>query len=96
MPVKRSDHKGDLYLVVDIDFPEDGWIKDMAAIHKLRDVLPPPEKQDDPKPEDIDEVDVEFDADENEFGAGSDDPRAGGNWQDDDEAGQEGPQCATQ
>ena len=46
-------------------------------------------------PEEIEEVDFEWDADPEEFGADSDDPRAGGEWEDDDdEAG--GPQCATQ
>jgi DnaJ family protein A protein 2 len=95
MPVKKSDHQGDLYLVVEIDFPEDGWIRNDAAIKKIRDALPPPEAPEEPIPEDIDEVDFEYDADEGEFGAGSGDPRAGGDWEDDD--GEEGgPQCATQ
>lgn len=94
MPMKRSDAKGDLYLVVEIEFPKDGWLKDDAAIKKVRDVLPPSEIQQE-KPEDIDEVEFEWNADPEEFGADSDDPRAGGEWEDDeDEAG--GPQCATQ
>ncbi|KAF2659851.1 DnaJ-domain-containing protein [Lophiostoma macrostomum CBS 122681] len=95
MPVKKSDHKGDLFLVVEIDFPEDGWIRNDAAIQKIRDALPPPEDPEEPIPEDIDEVEFEFDADEGEFGAGSGDPRAGGDWEDDEEE-EGGPQCATQ
>ena len=96
MPMKRSDAKGDLYLVVEIEFPEDGWLKDEAAIKKVRDVLPKPEIEDD-KPEDIDEIhDIEWDADPEEFGAGSGDPRAGGEWEDDDDEEAGGPQCATQ
>ncbi|KAJ4305758.1 DnaJ-like protein xdj1 [Kalmusia sp. IMI 367209] len=94
MPMKRSDAKGDLYLEVDIVFPEDGWLKDDAAIQKIRDVLPKSEIEE-TKPEDVDEVEFEWDADPEEFGAGSGDPRAGGGeWEDEEEEG--GPQCATQ
>lgn len=94
MPMKRSDAKGDLYLVMEIEFPEDGWLKDDAAIKRVRDVLPSSEPEEE-VPEEIEEVDFEWDADPEEFGADSDDPRAGGEWEDDDdEAG--GPQCATQ
>lgn len=95
MPIKRSDAKGDLYLVVDIEFPEDGWIKDDAALQKLKEALPAAATPTEPTPEDIEEVGVEFDADMDEFGAGSGDPRAGNEWEDDDEE-EGGPQCATQ
>lgn len=95
MPMKRSDAKGDLYLVVSIEFPEDGWLKNDAALQKVKDALPPPEK-DDQTYEDVEEVEIEWDADMEDFGAGSGDPRAGaGEWEDDDEEA-EGPQCATQ
>lgn len=40
MPMKRSDAKGDLYLAVDIEFPEDGWLKDDAALLKVRTRCP--------------------------------------------------------
>lgn len=93
MPMKRSDAKGDLYLVVEIQFPEDGWLKDEAAIQKVREILPE-SKPEEEKLEDIEEVEVEnWDADLGEMGEGSDDPRAGGEWEDEEEAG---PQCATQ
>lgn len=95
MPMKRSDARGDLYLVVDIEFPEDGWIKDDQVIQKIRDALPPPEKSDQPEPEEIEEVAVDFGADVDDFGAGSGDPRAGQEWEDDDDE-EGGPQCATQ
>ena len=36
------------------------------------------------------------DADLDDFGAGSGDPRAGNEWEDDEEEGEGGPQCATQ
>lgn len=94
MPMKRSDAKGDLYLQVDIEFPEDGWLKDDAALQKIKDALPAT-KISEEKHEEVEEVEVEFEADMEEFGAGSGDPRAGGaEWEDDEEEG--GPQCATQ
>ena len=95
MPMKKSDARGDLYLVVDVEFPEDGWLKNDAAVQKVRDALPKSDKQDE-KHEEVEEVDVEWDADMEEFGAGSGDPRAGGGeWEDDDDE-EAGPQCATQ
>jgi DnaJ family protein A protein 2 len=94
MPMKRSDARGDLYLVVDVEFPEDGWLKNDAAVQKIRDALPKRDPGTE-KHEETEEVDVEWDADMEEFGAGSGDPRAGaGEWEDDEEEG--GPQCATQ
>jgi DnaJ family protein A protein 2 len=94
MPMKRSDAKGDLYLVVDIEFPEDGWLKDDAAVEKVKEALPKV-AQEEIKHEEVEEVDVDFDAEMDDFGAGSGDPRAGGaEWEDDEEEG--GPQCATQ
>lgn len=91
--MKRSDAKGDLYLVVDVEFPEDGWLKNDAAVQKIRDALPKSEIEEE-EHEDVEEVDPEFDADMGDFGAGSGDPRAGDGWEDDEEEG--GPQCATQ
>lgn len=95
MPIKKSDARGDLYLVVDVEFPKDGWLKSEAAVQKVRDALPKDDK-DDSKHEDVEEVEIDWDADMEEFGAGSGDPRAGGaEWEDEDE-GEGGPQCATQ
>ncbi|KAK5099202.1 DnaJ-like protein xdj1 [Lithohypha guttulata] len=90
MPYKKSDAKGDLYLIVDIQFPEDGFFTPEAA-DALRKLLPPPEPP--IKTEVIDDASWE-DADPEEFGKG--DPRGGGQWVDADEEGAEGPQCATQ
>lgn len=92
MPIKRSDAKGDLYLIVDIEFPEDGWIKSDAALRKIREALPAAAAPTEPAPESVKKVKVEFDVDMDEFGAGSGDPRAGNDWEDDGG----GPQCATQ
>lgn len=95
MPMKKSDAKGDLYLVVDIEFPEDGWLKDEAALQKVKDALPAPE-EDEERPEEVEEVEVDFDAEMDDFGAGSGDPRAGGGEWEDEDAEEAGPQCATQ
>lgn len=93
MPVKKSDGKGDLYLTVKIKFPEKGWIsRQEGAEEKLKSTLPkpgPPIKADE-----IDELDADLDASMDDFGAGSDDPRAGAEWEDEDEA--QGAQCAQQ
>lgn len=40
MPHKKSDAKGDLYLIVDIEFPKDGWIEDEASFTSLHKLLP--------------------------------------------------------
>lgn len=94
MPIKKSDARGDLYLIVHIKFPEDGYIRDEAAIKKIRDLLPGPEP--DIKADDVEEVDFETDADLDNFGANSDDPRAANAWEDDEDDVEGGPQCATQ
>jgi DnaJ family protein A protein 2 len=61
MPHKKSDAKGDLYLIVDIEFPEDGWMKDEASFASLQNLLPKPA----PKIEatEVDDVDFVDDAD---------------------------------
>lgn len=61
MPMKRSDGKGDLYLVVKIEFPEDNWAPNDAAFSSLQSLLPKP------KPaitvDIVDEVEFDEDAD---------------------------------
>jgi DnaJ family protein A protein 2 len=42
MPHKKSDAKGDLFLIVDIEFPENGWIQDDVSFESLQKVLPTP------------------------------------------------------
>ncbi|PQE33583.1 putative chaperone dnaJ protein [Rutstroemia sp. NJR-2017a WRK4] len=83
MSLKRSDAKGDLYLVVKIEFPENGWTSDVAAFNSLKAILPEPEPP--IEATEVDEVEYESDADIDDFGANSDDPRAGGEWEDDEE-----------
>jgi len=94
MPLKKSDAKGDLYLVVKIDFPEDGWNQDPAAFESLKKILPGPEPP--IEATEIDEVEFEPDADIEDFGANSGDPRAGGGWEDEDEEEGGAAQCAQQ
>ncbi|EED12870.1 DnaJ domain protein (Mas5), putative [Talaromyces stipitatus ATCC 10500] len=91
MPLKKSDARGDLYLIVDIKFPDKDWAPSPATLEKLREILPksthlPIEA------ETVDEVDYESDANIEEFGQG--DPRGGSGWQDNEEG--EPAQCATQ
>lgn len=89
MPHKKTDAKGDLYLIVDILFPEDGFLSDPAAIEQLQKLLPGPAPV--IKTDEVDEVEFDDDADIEEFGHGE-----GGadEWEDEDGEGQ--PQCATQ
>lgn len=107
MPHKKSDLKGDLYLVVDIAFPEDGWTEDEESFASLEKILPAAA----PKIEatEIDELEFTEDANIDEvsisylrsltqtnrlqFGAGS--GQGGGEgWEDEDEEG--GAQCTQQ
>ncbi|TLS31340.1 hypothetical protein PpBr36_03629 [Pyricularia pennisetigena] len=90
MPHKRGDARGDLYLIVKIEFPEDGWLKDASDYEALQKLLPPP-----PAPitaDEVDEVEYERNADIEQMGASAGET-GGSEWEDEEEAG---PQCATQ
>lgn len=92
MPIKKSESRGSLYLQVNIKFPEDDWLQDEAVTSKLKDLLPKP----DPPiiAETVDEMTYEQDADIEEFGAtnaGNDEE-----WEDEDDDGVQGAQCAQQ
>ncbi len=91
MPHKKSDLKGDLYLMVKIKFPDHDWLEDKKAFDKLRELLPKPER---PISADVvDEVTYDETAGLESFGASEE--GGGGDWvDDDDEDGQ--PQCAQQ
>ncbi|OJD16811.1 hypothetical protein AJ78_03054 [Emergomyces pasteurianus Ep9510] len=92
MPFKKSDARGDLYLAVQIKFPDDGWASDPAALTKLREILPGPGP--DIQADTVDDVDYDPKANIEEFG--SNDTRGGSAWEDeeDEEGGQ--AQCTTQ
>ncbi|KAK3357014.1 hypothetical protein B0T25DRAFT_566337 [Lasiosphaeria hispida] len=95
MPQKRGEVKGDLYLVVKIEFPENGWLNSEAEYEALQKLLPPPGPP--VASDEVDEVEYEEDADIEQMGAHQGDPRYGNDWEDDDdEGGEGGPQCATQ
>ncbi|EKD19915.1 DnaJ domain containing protein [Drepanopeziza brunnea f. sp. 'multigermtubi' MB_m1] len=93
MPLKKSDAKGDLYLIFKVVFPENGWTADESAFADLKKVLPKPEAP--IEATEVDEVEFESDAEIEEFGANSRGPGGGSGWEDEDEdEGQ--PQCAQQ
>ncbi|KAL7275027.1 DnaJ-like protein xdj1 [Rhizina undulata] len=96
MPFKKSDGRGDLYLLVEVEFPEDGWSPDADAIRKLlpkrkaEDIVPAPGEH-------VDEVEYQPDADIEDIGGSED--GAGSAWvdeDDDDDDDEDGPQCAQQ
>ncbi|KAK4937289.1 DnaJ-like protein xdj1 [Elasticomyces elasticus] len=88
MPMKRTDAKGDLYLVVEILFPEDGYFTDDAAVESLRKILPGPPPV--IEAEETDEVAFEV-ADIDDIGG-----QEGQNAWEDDEDGPRQAQCQTQ
>ena len=90
MPFKKSDAKGDLYLVVEIGFPEDGYFLDKPEVlEQLRKSLPGPE----PPIEDVEESDeVRFERADIEDVGGEE---AQGAWEDDEDGPQQA-QCQTQ
>lgn len=66
MPIPRTDTAGDLYLYVDIKFPEDGWCLENSELRKIRDVLPDlPSKDYKIRENQIDDVDFTIDKKEN-------------------------------
>ncbi|KAK1089966.1 DnaJ-like protein xdj1, partial [Friedmanniomyces endolithicus] len=96
MPLKRADTKGDLYLTLKVKFPEDGWLKDQAAVDRVKAVLPksePVSYKPGETPELVDEVDFITVDNMEGFGGASDDPRGGGEWEDDEDEEAGGAQC---
>jgi len=94
MPQKKSDLRGDLYLVVKVEFPDNGWTEDPAAFSELQKILPGPSPA--LEATEVDEVEYDSDADIEDFGANSGDPRAGGGWEDEDDEEGGAAQCAQQ
>ena len=86
MFLKKTDQKGDLYLVVNVQFPEHKWLAQHEVFSKLQELLPKPAQ-----PIAVDEVDeVDYSpADLDDFGAT--DNQGGDAWEDDedDEGGTE-------
>ncbi|KAL9612518.1 MAG: hypothetical protein Q9167_002903 [Letrouitia subvulpina] len=80
MPQKKSEAKGNLYLVIQIDFPEPGWLEQNQRAKKLQEILP---KQTDTIHTDIvDEVEYDETATLSSFGMNSEDQDG---WEDDND-----------
>ncbi|PHH58613.1 hypothetical protein CDD81_5083 [Ophiocordyceps australis] len=93
MPTKRGETKGNLFLIVKVEFPRDGWLGEDAGYEALKKLLPCPRTR--TRAEEVDEVEYEENADIGEMGQDSGDARYDGGWEDEDvENGQ--AQCATQ
>lgn len=88
---KKSDLKGDLYLVVNVKFPDHSWLAENRVIDKLRELLPKPAKP--IQAEVVDEVKYDETASMEDFGAGEESGGAG--WVDEDEEDGQ-PQCQQQ
>lgn len=91
MPIKRSDSRGDLYLIVNVKFPEQQWQPSPETLDKLQELLPKPGPS--ITATTVDEVDYDPNGNMEEFGAR--DANGGSAWMDDDED-DEPAQCATQ
>ena len=90
MPHKKSDLKGDMYLVVKVKFPDYAWLEKEQVLDKLKELLPTPRN---PIQADVvDDVSYEEIASLDEFGASAEGDEG---WVDDDEEDGE-PQCAQQ
>ena len=94
MTIQRSDARGDLYLVVNVQFPDEKWKPSPAVLEKLKEVLPKPGPPIRADP--IDEVDYDPNASMEDFG--DDDGHGGSAWEDHDDDDDDMPhaQCATQ
>ena len=95
MPIgKKSDEKGDLYLDVDIEFPQDGWMTDPVKLDLLRSLLSTKSTREHANgvPEIVDDVELEI-ADPDDFGG-----EGGGGWETDSDGESDGvpEQCTTQ
>ena len=93
MPYKKSDLRGDLYLVVNVEFPDAKWLRQDDRLERLKKLLPKPEE---PLTAEItDEVEYDETATLEDFGSGS--QGVDDEWED-DEGGDNAtePQCAQQ
>lgn len=90
MPIKRSDSHGDLYLEVNIKFPDEKWKPSAATLEKLKEMLPKPGAR--IQADTVDEVEYDPKGNLDDFGAR--DPH-GSAWVDEDED-DEPANCTTQ
>lgn len=80
MPQKKSEAKGDLYLVIQIDFPENDWLEQNQIATKLQEILP--QQADTIHADIVDEVEYDDTATLSAFGINSEDQDG---WEDDDD-----------
>lgn len=92
MPHKKSDLRGDLYLIINVEFPDREWLQQDQRMDKLKDLLP--NLKNEIEAETVDEVDYEH-AELEDIGAGGHD-HEGDQWEDDDDEEGGQPQCAQQ
>ena len=90
MPYKKSELRGDLYLIINVDFPDANWLRQNDRMKKLEDLLPKP--TDPIQADTVDDVDYTKNVDINSFGAGNE----GDQWEDEDEDDGAQAQCAQQ
>lgn len=90
MPIKRSDSRGDLYLTVNVKFPDGNWKPSPAMLEKLQDVLPKPDAPIEASP--VDEVEYDPKANIEDFGSRD---GHGSAWMDEDDD-DEPAQCTAQ
>lgn len=92
MPIKRTDARGNLFLMVDIKFPdpkEDSWSVSPAVVEQLRGILP--KSTIEPiEAEVVEPVNFDPSGNEEEYGANDHDEQ----WEDEEE--EEGAQCVPQ
>ncbi|MCJ1377019.1 hypothetical protein MMC17_000109 [Xylographa soralifera] len=93
MPFKHGEQRGDLYLIVDLQLPDDGWLPKQSLVLELQKIPPHPEKV--IASDVIDEVEYDRNAKLESFGT-SEKNQASGDSDDEEEAGDHGPQCAQQ
>lgn len=92
MPRKRAERRGDLFLVVKVDFPTDDWLRDHPKPDQLRALLPAP-----PIPIEADVIDdVHFEV-QNSLDEFDDSSENGNEWEDEDGDEEHAePECRTQ
>lgn len=90
MPQKKSEVKGDLFLVIKVKFPEYGWLEDRQVLAKLKELLPTPGIH--VQADVVDDVTYDETANLDQFGASAEGDEG---WVDDDDEEGEA-QCAQQ
>jgi DnaJ family protein A protein 2 len=94
MPVhKNPDQRGNLYVVIHIDMPDENWLKSTNR-RALESILPPKKREMSPRPPVVDEAEFE-ESDIVDFGEEEDD------WEDEDDEDLDGddgaqPECRQQ